>query len=195
MRVAVMGGYPYFLFSEKIGCSKVPFGGVATWMVNLCNHLSKHHDMDVHVITELFQEEKGIKSIIFREGSITYHFLVPPRRFRASTFFIQDCIKIHKELKKISPDIVHAHHTDEYALAAVTSGYPSVITVHGIYSLVIKVLYEGNQIRDNIIAIVERFCIKKGKNIISINPYAESFISKSCFGDVYPIENPVNEIA
>lgn len=141
----MLGGYPSFLYANVLGCSPIPHSGISTWMVNLCEHLSVLEGIDLHVVSEIyppdwvgqfrsFRLRKIGKFQSFTSGRITYHFLTPLPRLRTATLFMHDCFLLHKIIREINPDIVHAHHTDEFALAAVTSGYPSIITVHGIFS-------------------------------------------------------------
>ena len=193
IRVAILGNYPTHYFAERLKCSTIPQAGISTWIVNFTNAISKMEDIDLHVIAKMDQCAKIKQEHNYIYNGCSYHFILSPH-LRTATFYLRDCSLLHKTLKTINPDIVHAHHTDEYALAAITSRYPAVITVHGIYSKAAKYINAGNTSRIAIASLIERFCLKKGKYIIAINPYAEKIILKSSHGLVYHIENPVNKV-
>lgn len=42
--------------------------------------------------------------------------------------------------------------------------------------------------------MIERFCVKKGKYFIAINPFLETFISQSSFGQIFNVPNPVSKL-
>ncbi|MCZ4518054.1 glycosyltransferase family 4 protein [Rhodococcus ruber] len=66
--------------------------------------------------------EKGLKVVV-----------VPSResaRSRALDMFREERRAISQVIGEINPDVVHAHWTYEFALAALSSGKPTVITVH-----------------------------------------------------------------
>jgi len=47
-----------------------------------------------------------------------------------------DHIMFRNKIKAIMPDVLHAHHTGEYAWIALNEPVPAVITVHGLYGAV-----------------------------------------------------------
>ena len=66
------------------------------------------------------------------DSGVTLIF-VPSRhseKLKAVTFYTLERKRIINEIKRISPDIVHAHWTYEYALAAKDSGISYLVTVH-----------------------------------------------------------------
>jgi glycosyltransferase involved in cell wall biosynthesis len=99
-----------------------------------------------------------------------------------------------KIIKDIQPDVLHAHHTGEYSWIALNEPLPVVITVHGVYGAVASSLDSRLLSHYGFLSFVERLCLKRARNIISINPYVSEYISRSFFGRKYEIENPVHEI-
>ncbi|MBP7609772.1 MAG: glycosyltransferase, partial [Steroidobacteraceae bacterium] len=53
-------------------------------------------------------------------------------RGSVSTFYFRQRRRFAEILREFQPDIVHAHGADVSGVLAVGSGYPSVVTVHGL---------------------------------------------------------------
>jgi len=98
-------------------------------------------------------------------------------------------------LRRIGPDIVHAHVLGPPSLAAIESGYPWVATAHGMQEA------EGrtargwiNRVRLSSRVRMERMSLRSLRHLIVISPYVLEY-----FGDrldslqVHAIENPVAE--
>jgi len=97
-------------------------------------------------------------------------------------------------LRAIQPDVVHGQATGLYAGAALTSGYPAVITVHGIRFREAR-LVRGFKPRfwGWLDSLYERWCLRQARHVISINPYVEQELKPWLRAKVYPIENPISD--
>jgi glycosyltransferase involved in cell wall biosynthesis len=191
VRVIILGNYPYHVFAKLLGCDPDPKFGVSTWLVNLANHLASFDNIDLHILAEAYDIQNDFS---FKQKRITYHFIRPPERFKRTSFFETNRRRLHKEILRIKPDVLHAHHTDQYAWCAVNEPIPAVVTVHGVYRQVARSLSEGMFSHDHFLSIVERLCLKKAKYLISISPYVMECVSNYFNGVIFKIENPIQEV-
>lgn len=187
MKVVILGSYPTYPFSKELN---VPHVGrkLSTWLMYFAKYLSQYPGIELHVVSE---DEYLNHDYHFQSDNITFHFLKCPKKYKAATFFVGDVLRIRKEIKKINPDIINAHHTDEYALAAVKSNYPYVITVHGILSRFVpkrKLIS-----RQKIISIIEKYVLKRAKNLIASSPFVHEAIGGITKAKFYDIENCLDE--
>ena len=99
------------------------------------------------------------------------------------------CIRDRREIK---PDIVHAHGTGGYVAAAQESGYPSVVTVHGIRFREV-VLFGGivGWLRRVATIRLERRVLSRAKFVFVIADYVGKTIAPMSSAKQFPIANPV----
>lgn len=96
-------------------------------MKGLVNEFKDFKNIDIHVIA--IQKIKKDTEIV--DGNVSFHFISSsclPRFISAVTI---DKYKIIRKIKQLGPDLVHAHATT-FGYYAVQSGYPSIVTVHGL---------------------------------------------------------------
>lgn len=122
MRVVVTGAFP-------LDPSVIP-GGVTAVAHYLTKGLARIPEVDLHVICceTIVPENREVE----RDG-ITVHFLT--NRYRLSqlmNLFFQRR-KIARLVKRLSPDIMHAQGLGLPTFAALDSGLPNVVTVHGVF--------------------------------------------------------------
>ena len=83
-------------------------------------------------------------------------------------------------LRSIRPDLVHGQGTEkEAAWAAVTSGFPSVITLHGLMQEVAREPCHRWILRYQLAAWVEKQAIRKADGVIALSPHARNLIRKT----------------
>ena len=188
MRLILTERFPTYLFYRELGCPKSG-RNTSTWIINLSTYLAMLDGIELHIVTHTdeIEEDKIIKA-----NGITYHYLKCPKRLRAATLFQFDRHRLHKKFNEIKPDIINAHHTDEFAYSAVTSKFPSVITVHGIFSELLKLSPSKLLNRDHVTSYIERIVLKRAKDIISTSPYVEEVIRHMTKANLHFIENSVN---
>jgi len=109
--------------------------------VNLSNALARRSDVELHLITN---SSRIASTQHVRKGGITFHVVktglplfrrnFPPwLPLDILTGFRADIGRLLREIRQIEPDIVHAHGTESsYALAAVRSGVPCLISMQGV---------------------------------------------------------------
>lgn len=195
MKVVILGPHPAYFSGSKLDFSNdKTVEHPSPWIINLSTALAKFSDIELHIITL----SKNVRcSQSFSVKNITYHFLkYYKERFRLLTLYQFDRLKIYRKISEIRPDILHSHGTEDiYSYAAVTSGYPCVISLQGIINKIIK--YETG-IRTilsmELVKYFERYTIKRAKYINAKTLYAyncvKDFISNS---KIFYIEDSVSE--
>jgi glycosyltransferase involved in cell wall biosynthesis len=94
-------------------------------------------EVEVHVVSCTQQLLKSPEKIA---PNIFYHSLLVPKFGWLRTLY-QGCIRAtRKKLHELQPDIVHGQGTErDCSLAAIFSGFPNVLTIHGNLRLVARV--------------------------------------------------------
>ena len=91
----------------------------------------KRAGMDVEVVT---QAHKAKCDFVCEIEGVKVHFLRTYHPYRHFTFYAIDQFRMASYVKKLRPDIVHAHGTEAaYALAAIRTGLPFCITAQGLF--------------------------------------------------------------
>ncbi|NEV65054.1 glycosyltransferase family 4 protein [Thiorhodococcus minor] len=109
--------------------------------MNLSQALVARGDVDLHLVTvspwvthSQTVEVEGMTIHIVKGGVPTLHRGWP--RFLpldAATGFRMEARAVRFELRQIKPDLIHAHGTEKgYALTAMHSGYPYLVSIQGI---------------------------------------------------------------
>jgi glycosyltransferase involved in cell wall biosynthesis len=183
---------PYLI--EKVNNSFNTAERPIPWTHNLAYQLSKIDDNVVHIITGISPRIKTYPDSV-KDGKVEVHLFKTAGRFSPYFFYWYEIKQIKKILFNIQPDIVHAQGLESFCgLAASRSGYPNVITVHG----VLNEIYMNEKTGYSFVKYLERKAIKKIENFIVINPYVEIMLKKysnECFKEkkMYPIPNAVSQ--
>lgn len=188
LRVALLGSYP--VDAQHI------HGGVQAAYAYLVNGLSQIDDLDLHILTMRGREYQSPE--ILRQGNKTLHILPPYPRFERLRGFRTYQKIINKKLAQVKPDLIHVQDAGSDALVALRSGYPTVITLHGVrwedgkhYSSLIKrlrVFYDS--------FVTERYVIRNIHHLIATgSPYVVSYYKRMLRPDiaVYTIPNAIDE--
>lgn len=147
MKLVWLAPYPIINIrdiSQKKSLGKI---GKGMWLVNLLNALSVKPDINIHVITHCTKIEKDL---VIHQNNVTYHLLKYQIPFIKKGF--PNFFPIHKALhypflikriktllKKISPDLIHVHGTeDAYILAPITLDIPVIVSIQGVISEIYK---------------------------------------------------------
>jgi glycosyltransferase involved in cell wall biosynthesis len=95
----------------------------------LLQGLAGIQECEVHVVCCV---QRSVRSPEKLADNIYYHSLVVPKWGWMRGAYL-GCIRAtRKKLREIKPDLVHGQGTERYcALAAVRSGFPNVVTIHG----------------------------------------------------------------
>lgn len=92
-------------------------------------------------------------------------------------FFLGCAQATRKLLREIQPDIVHGQGTErDCAMAAVLSGFPNIITLHGNMRVHACRPEHRKSIYHQLAAFLETFCLKRTNGVIAISSYTEQLI-------------------
>jgi glycosyltransferase involved in cell wall biosynthesis len=99
-----------------------PFAPMASWIEAL---LVRGHEVALFTLSPEFNEPRT-----FRGEQLTIHIGRSRSRHRARDFFALERSDLGRAMTHDRCDILHAHWTDEFALAALEVGLPTLVTAH-----------------------------------------------------------------
>ncbi len=188
MKVALLGPHPVDLAP---GDTPLP-GGVDTVVAVLASGLAARPDIDLAVVTAV----AGLRQPIARPGKGYMIYAVPrPRRGRLTG---QRAVQAHlrAQIAALTPDIVHAQSAGIYAGAALGSGTPAVITLHGfIYREMQQAWPESSwpsRLRMLADARFERMVVRRAHEIIASSPYNQDVFRGRTRARFHLVENPAD---
>ncbi len=184
MKVALLTQYPFGLDIR---------GGVESSMVGLVNELEKYDELELHVVTctKLINKDR-----ILNEQNTTFYYIHSPKLPQLFTSITTDQYRVKSVIKKINPDIVHAHMSAPlYGYPASKSGYPTIITVHGVVTEESKT-WRGTigAIKRMLYTSMERHVFKDAKTLVAITPYVEQKIRQLSNKKIFVIPNGVQDL-
>ncbi len=187
MRVAIVGDYP--LNGTRI------WGGVEAAFAYLVRELARLEGLELHVITLGNPALNGANGLEL--NGATLHVLPPFPRFEFARNFRTYQARLDRKLEEIKPDLVHAQGATDHAYAALRSGYPTVITVHGIQSEDSKHQWTFLQrARKRMYGLlIERYNLSHTHHLIAIGRYVVDYFRKVLepATQVYYIPNAIDE--
>ena len=126
MKVALLGPYP-LLWRSSLQPTALP-GGVDAVVLALARGLARCPDLEVSVITAV----PGLPRPTLFPGEGYRVYGVPQPRGGRLSGQRQVVNNLCEQISAVTPDIVHAHSAGIYGRAALVSGLPAVVTLHGI---------------------------------------------------------------
>jgi glycosyltransferase involved in cell wall biosynthesis len=149
--------------------------------------------IELHVVTV---SKEAAADDNFMAGGVSFHFLKVPRIPRAALLYQLDRVRITRCLRALRPDIVQAFGVEDgYALAAVTSGLPTVTRIQGIQSRIIGAMGWRTLLRTPQVLLpilLERWTIRRCRHFVTPTRYAEAFVRQlNPAAHTYAIRTPV----
>jgi len=173
VRVAILANFPLHVI-PSLSKGVPPAGHYATWLPPLAEATSSNDGIERTWIT-LSEDITERKEVTF--WNQTFIVLPSRKKGRASSFYREDRAAIAQTLRRINPDLVHGWGTEDiYALAAVTSGYPSIVSMQGI--LTHYIFHARTDLRTCFQALLELFVFYKGKTFVGESPWATSVLKR-----------------
>src|ERR1019366_6912174 len=107
-----------------------------------------------------------------------FHCLLVPKIGWMRTLF-QGCIRaVRRKLKELQPEIVHGQGTEgHYALSAVFSGFPNVITLHGNMRLIAKLEKPPPLSYNWLAARLEGFAIPRSQGVVCLSRHTQAAVA------------------
>lgn len=171
-------------FIQELNRPGIPEGMGGTAVFELVKGLIET-GVDINILTL----QPGLDDIKYYHNN-NLHYYIIPRRLKGSTrdFWLNERRLIKNILKKIKPDVVHAHWTYEYALSALQyNPNKTLVTAHDIP---FKVLKYSRSIYYLPLFLSSIYVYKIAKNIAcvsdSVKKYVEKFVSNNCLIEVIP---------
>lgn len=107
---------------------------------------------------------------------------------RAADFFALERACLKNAIFSVAPEVIHAHWSYEFGLAALATGLPHVITCHDAPHVVLKYM-------PNLYRLVRywmaRQCLAKARVVTAVSPYLQAEIQPYCSVPVAVIPNPL----
>ena len=149
-----------------------PFFGTAP--TGLLDGFAGMPEVEVHVVSCASVQMKTPEKLA---DNIWFHQPFVSKIGWGRTLF-QGCVRAVRELlEEIQPDIVHGQGTErDCALAAVFSGYPNVLTIHGNMRVHAKRPEQGGSYYYKIAAFLETFSLHRSDGVVAISRYTEELV-------------------
>lgn len=176
-----------------------------SWIVNLSNAIAcSCPNIELHIITttplisKSFSKKKnGITIYVLRDECgvpFTYRGWPSYLPLHLICRYWPTRMKIGRMLRKLKPDIVHAHGTEmAWGMIAVNSGFPNIISVQGMMHKLAEHYPDDCTYRMRI--PMEKHVMQRGKYFISKTPFARRFIEEMSYGaTIFDIENAMNPV-
>jgi len=204
MKIIFLCPFPISMLPIELAEFEKDLEHSAPWITTLVFSLKElYPDIEINVITENCKIRKTIE-ICYKD--VLFHIIKSPSCFPFTkrtfpSFLPMDKIllyffnskKIISIIKKIGPDIVHAHGTEfSYAISAIRSGYKYIISIQGLLNLIFD---KENKFFFRLAKYLERESLIKGINFIPktnfVKDYIKSINKDAVFFDNY---DPINQI-
>lgn len=203
LKAVWLGPYPILSLEPEVHVRRRPTGHhPCSWIVNLSNALARRSDVELHLVVD---SSRVASCQQVRKGGIVFHVVktgIPllDRNFPSwlpldvLSGFRPDIFRLLREVREIKPDIVHAHGTEAaYALTAVKSGIPCLISMQGVISELFKT---NPNFRFRVVRHHERSAVRRGRFftcrtdfdsgfVRSQNPQARIFTIHEAMSPVY----------
>jgi len=135
--------------------------------------------LDTHLVNEQ----------VVRKGKHCALFSLPKRKSRSlRDLFRNERELLSQALEDSKPDVIHAHWTTEYALAALWSKMPTIITAHDHPGDILRHLGIGHYP----LYLISEYVIRKAKYMSVVSPHVLEFVAKRRTGNCTMIPNPVS---
>lgn len=161
-------------------------GGLQAMAVRLVAELKTTPDIELHVI---HCHSDITESRVAHDGAATIHYLAQTRR-RIIPNMATGAARIAAELRRIAPDVVHAHFPS-FVVAALQTGYRPIWTIHGILAQEVQ-LYRGvfHRLSYALARLYERRALAEVETITAVSRYVLEAYRGRSRAAWHVIENP-----
>lgn len=193
-KVVLLGSYSTYPFASELGIKHSQIHRVTPWNETLAQALASTDGVTVGVITRY----GGHRTTCVERGSLKVTYLAASKILNAATGFGYTALRANQIINSVKPDIVHGIGTEHiWPTAALLSGYPAVVTVHGIMSNIVTKMDLPLLSRKRWLRLwfcfLEKWVMRRAKHLISISPYVEASLGELTNATTYPVENPISQ--
>lgn len=197
MRVALLGPFPGLPprspYGDGVLAGVSPAGGVDAVVLALARGLAAQEGVQLSVITAVpgLRQAESMEGVGYRIDRVPY-----PRGGRL-TGQLPVVRNLVAQVEAAAPDIVHAHIAGIYGRAALDSGRPAVVTLHGIIYREMRQAWTTARwparLRWLADTQLERHVVRRARDIVAISPYVLTQVHARRDARFHLIENPVDE--
>jgi glycosyltransferase involved in cell wall biosynthesis len=172
MKIVHLGNVPVPVGHPEHGRVKQHPG---RWVLNHAL-AQKAAGMDVEIVSQAHKASRDFDCEI--EG-VKVYFLRTFHPYRHFTFYTLDAWRMAHFVRRLNPDIVHAHGTENtYGHAAVRSGFPFCITAQGLFFQIIPTLGRPPTWNERFLRRGEDAVWKKTKFAVAKSEYVKSALAE-----------------
>lgn len=130
---------------------------------------------EIHVISA---SPSQLKSPDQLGVNIWFHHVHVPKWKWGKTLFAGVSLQIHQLISTLHLDIVHGQGTErDCAMAAILSGRPNVITIHGNMRALARRPEHKGSLYYQLAALLEAFALKRTDGVVAISRYTQTLVS------------------
>jgi glycosyltransferase involved in cell wall biosynthesis len=186
LRVALVGEYP-------IAEDAIHAGGIQSVTHGLAHALARRDDVECHVICAT----RGMLSRERQVGRLHVHFVPRLPLPYLATCRLHDIPRLVHRIRAFRPHIVHGQGQDRHGLAAVRSGYPAIVTPHGVLFVESRLLVRHTldpvgALKKHLLDRTERETFQRASDMIIISRYLPDIYGPLLTARVHFIENPID---
>ncbi len=149
-----------------------PYFGTAPQ--GLLDGFTEWPDAEIHVISCSHVATRAPEKLA---ANIWFHQPVVGKWGWGRTLFAGSIKAVRGLVREIQPDIVHGQGTErDCAMAAVLSGFPNVLTIHGNMRVHAKRGENRGAHYYRLAAVLEGFCLKRTDGVVAISRYTEELV-------------------
>lgn len=189
MKIGIAGPIqtaPLIEFLDGMDLDKTPegLGGISVTQL-VKGLLNTDHEVSVYSLDQNIK-----KRVVLHGKNLTLYYGPYRHRHRIWDFFKQERQSIRDFIWVDRPDIVHAHWTYEFALGALASGKPTLITVRDWAPTILRLKTDHYRFGRLLMACATFF---KGTHFIANSPYIQNCLKNYLRKDVPVIPNALDE--
>ena len=149
-----------------------PYFGTAP--AGLIDGFSLLEDVELHVVSCTSVRMQSPKKLA---PNVYFHQPYVPKLGWGRSLFLGCAWAVRRLMREIDPDIVHGQGTErDCAMAAVLSGYPNVLTIHGNMRVHAKRAEQKGNRYYKMAAAMETFCLKRTGGVVAISRYTDDLV-------------------
>ena len=132
--------------------------------------------LDVEIVSQAHKASRDFDCEI--EG-VTVHFLRTFHPYRHFTFYALDAWRMARLVRRLGPDVVHAHGTEAaYGHAALRSGLPFCITAQGLFFQILPTLGRAPTWNERFLRWGEDRVLRRTRFVVAKSEYVKEALAK-----------------
>jgi glycosyltransferase involved in cell wall biosynthesis len=174
-------------------------GGIQAVTWQLASGLAGIGDFEVHAAAcEPFWSAPPRRAWRAQWEGCTAHYRRSSRRLpHVVCAWTTDAEYVRRQIRATEAQLVHAHGQVGYAIGAIRSGVPHVLTPHGMLRREKRASADAatvsrERLRQALWNATEDWCLEHAEHVVAISPYVRSLIVPRTRGALHEIPNPVD---